>query len=650
MFEGRLSKRLKDHIGNLLGTGLEDLFGQAERRQQVLLAATIGMAVGLPFSVFNMSTDGSFIVGMTELAAVCFLVFPAALLAQRSVGLAFAEGLVLLAGLVIFGTLIAFRGIQGTAQFWGFMFPFLAFFLKGQRRGWLYSCGFALIVATYFAIGPAALPFAYQYTRTYGAHYVVTLICFTVIAAGFNLLRSRFEEKLQARVAERTATAKVYLNQLQYQATHDPLTGLPNRVKLTETIASEIEKASATGQGLVICNLHLERLFELGNVLGIAGADALVLQIAEHLGRIAEGEGYLSRTRRDEFVILYRIDRPTVSPDELQRFIAEREFSIQVQGYAIHIEFTLGLSISPAHSNDPELLLKKAEQAMLQARKNEQRWSIYDEKQEEVFVRHHLLFGKMQEGLRLRQFQVHFQPQVDLATGVVIGAEALTRWADPIEGMISPVVFIPVAEESGLIQPLTNWLVRVCMSESARWKELGLDLDISINLSAISLVDPNLIDFLRNTAAEAGLAPEKINLEITESCFIKSPERSLEVMRRLREAGFRLSIDDFGTGFSSLSYLKNMPINELKIDQSFVRKLLESPGDQSIVISTIDLAHNFGLSVVAEGIEDEPTATWLREHHCDIGQGYTFARPIPAAEMVLFAQSRQAGRAAVESN
>ena len=206
--------------------------------------------------------------------------------------------------------------------------------------------------------------------------------------------------------------------------------------------------------------------------------------------------------------------------------------------------------------------------------------------------------------------------------------------------MIGPMVFIPVAEESGLIRPLTNWVVGECMRECARWHAAGLQLDVSINLSAMNLMDPELMGVLQASLAETGLAPKRVNLEITESCFMASPKRAMDGIQSIHEAGFKLSIDDFGTGYSSLSYLKNLPIDELKIDQSFVRKLLQTPGDQAIVESTIALAHNFGLQVVAEGIEDDATAQWLLAHQCDIGQGYTYAKPMPAAQFIAFATAR----------
>lgn len=634
---------LRRTLADLFGLGLKDFVGVGERVGHVRATATIGIAVGLPFSLFNILTPGLLPLGLTEFAAVAFLLVPAAALAVMSVFVAVAETLILLSGVVIFGALVVFGGVEGTGLFWVFAFPFMAFFLKGQMRGWWISLGFLLLVASYLLLPGSRPDFAYRYTADYATHFTLSLFFYTLVASAFNLLRSRFEQKLQARVLEKTAAAKAYLGQLEFLATHDTLTGLPNRVGLMDILGGEIAEATAAGQGLVICNLRLERLFELGNVLGLPGADNIVRHVAERLEQAAFGKALLARTRRDEFVMIYRLENDYASPEELLSLIGERHFSVQEQGYSLHAELTLGLSICPAHSTDPQLLLKKAEQAMLQARKSDRGWSVYDEALDLVFVRHHLLFGKLREALQMLHLEVHYQPQVNLASGRVIGAEALTRWNDPAEGPIEPTVFIPVAEESGLIRPLTDWVVRVAMFECARWQTLGLDLDVSINLSARSLLDPQLLDSLMDAASDACLPHRRVNLEITESCFMTSPERALEVMRRISAAGFRLSIDDFGTGFSSLSYLKNMPVDEIKIDQSFVLTLLESQGDQAIVSSTTDLAHSFGLSVVAEGIEDEATAGWLRAHACDIGQGYRFARAMPANDFVCFAQARQAG-------
>lgn len=629
---------------DILGLRLKDQIAVEERVRHVGATAWIALVVGASFALFNLLTKGMLALGLVELGAVLLCLLPAVWLSNQPQQVALAEALMLIAAVVILGALIVFGGVSGTGVLWVFTAPFVAFFLAGQRRGWWYSLGFIAATAVYLGWVAPQLSFAYPYSREFAIHFVLALCFYTLTAAAFNQLRTRFEEQLQQRVEEKTAHSKALLEQLQFLATHDTLTSLPNKVLLLDLLKDEMQAAAQEARGLLVCNLHLERFFELCNVLGNEGSDKLVRHIAEHLELLAKGNGTLARTGRDEFVIVYRLSETALAPRVLQQFVDERQFSVREQGYTLYIEFTLGLAIFPLHADSPQRLLDKAEQAMLQARKSGQPWNVYDAEQEQVFVRHHLLFGKLREALIKQHLRVHYQPQIDLRTGRVLGAEALTRWMDPDSGMIPPSVFIPVAEESGLIRQLTNWLVDECMRDCAAWRRQGLDLHVSINLSALNLLDPALMGVLQAGLAKTGLHAQYVNLEITESCFMASPERAMEVIGRMHDCGFKLSIDDFGTGYSSLSYMKNLPIDELKIDQSFVRNLLNNQGDQAIVSSTIELAHNLQLLVVAEGIENTATADWLCSRGCDIGQGYSFARPEPADALVAMAIRRGTGR------
>ncbi len=629
---------------DVLGLRLRDQIALDERVRHIRATTWIALLAATAASYFNLHTPDMQALGWVELAAVLLLLLPAALLSHKPRFVGVAESLMLLSTVAILGALIVLGGVFSTGVLWVFTAPFMAFFIAGQRKGWWFSAGFVAVIAIYLAWIAPRLPFAYSYTPVYATHFVVALCFYTLTAAAFNQLRTRFEEQLQQRVDEKTADAKALLSEMQYLATHDTVTGLPNRVLLLDMLGSEMREADADGRALLVCVLHLERFFELCNVLGSEGSDKLVRHIASHLGLLAKDKGVLARTGRDEFVIAYRLQQAALNPQSLERFITERQFSIEENGYTLYIEFTLGLAVYPDHAQDAQLLLNKAVQAMMQARIDGQQWNIYDAQQEQVFVRHHLLFGQLREALHKQRLQVHYQPQIDLATGRILGAEALARWNDPIAGMVPPSVFIPVAEESGLIRTLTTWLVGECLRECARWHSQGLDLDISINLSARNLMDPELMVVLQAGLEQTGLQPGRVNLEITESCFMASPERAMEVIQRIHNAGFRLSIDDFGTGYSSLSYMRSLPIDELKIDQSFVRTVLFNPGDQAIVSSTIELAHRLNLSVVAEGIEDQETADWLQARGCDIGQGYHFARPLPPDAFVALAHSMGTGR------
>lgn len=646
----KVTRRIGALLADSLGFRLNYLPGPEERSGHIQVATVIGIAVVFPFALLNIYAYDMVPLGQAEMFAVFFLLGPAAALGRYPALVGLAETLIVLATLVILVALMLFGGVEGTGIFWVYTAPFLFFFLKDQRQGWWYSLLFIGVAALYLRVIGPQLSFAYPYSPVMALHLLFSLGFYTLVAAAFNKMRSSFEQQLQQRVDEKTADAKALLEELQYLATHDSLTGLPNRTTLRDVLDQEIEQARSTGQGLMVCYLRIERLFELTNILGAESGDNLVRQIAHHLRRITEAHGALARTNRDEFVIVHRLQRPTADPGVLGQFIADQQFSTREQGYSLYLEFTQGVAVFPDHSDDANTLLNKAEQALLLARKSGQQWLVFDVKQQEIFVSHHLLFGRLREALFNHHLQVYFQPQVSLVTRRVIGAEALARWFDPVNGPVPPYQFIPVAEESGLIRPLTRWLIGECLRECSRWHRSGLDLDISLNLSAMNLIDPGLRRELQQALAETGVPPARVNLEITESCFMASPERAMEMIHALHGDGFRLSIDDYGTGFASLSYLKNLPINELKIDQSFVRKLLDNSGDQAIIASTIDLAHNFKLLVVAEGVEDETTAHWLHSRGCDIGQGYCFAKPMPVDEFVTFASEHGTGRELPEHN
>lgn len=636
-------RRMGELMIDALGFRLNYQPALEERMSHVRVSVVIGAAVVLQFALLNIYAYDQAPLGLVELCAVFLLLVPAGILVDRPGLVGLAESLIVLATLVILTALLVFGGVEGTGMLWIYTAPFLFFFLKDQRLGWWYSLLFMGITAVYLFVLAPRLPFVYRYSPVASLQLLFSLGFYTLVAAAFNKLRSSFEQQLQLRVDEKTADAKALLEEVQMLATHDALTDLPNRTALLDLLQSGIDRAREQGKGLLVCHLRVERLFELANILGTVSGDHLVCQIAAHLRQMIRRNDTLARTHRDEFVIVYHLETTTADPAALRQFLTEQQFSTREQGYSLYLEFTKGIALYPDHSGDANALLTKAEQALLLARKAGQQWLLYDEKQEATFIRHHLLFGRLREALFNDQLRVHFQPQIDLASGRVVGAEALARWHDPVNGPVPPYEFIPVAEESGLIRRLTRWLIHACVRECAGWRRTGLDMTISLNLSAMNLLDPELRGELRKALAETGMVPRWINLDITESCFMNSPERAMEMIEALHSDGFRLSIDDYGTGFSSLSYLKNLPIDELKIDQNFVRKLLDSPGDQAIVASTIDLAHNFKLAVVAEGVEDETTARWLLDRGCDIGQGYCFAKPMPVDEFLAFVSERGAG-------
>lgn len=635
-----IDRARNSYLGINRAFNVSDKMHVKRRMRQVTAVSLIGAVGGFIFSMSNYFAPQMERLSFVGLVAVVFLLL-ACLIGRRLGFVAIAEDIVILTGFCTLFSLIIFGGIEGIGFFWAFSAPFLAFFLKGQRLGWFYSLAFLVAVSIYF-FSDLFFPYRDDFSPTVAPQFIASLIFYTLIAASINYFRDRVEAQLQKQVSNQAADSHQLLEQLQFLASHDQLTQLPNKMKLIDMMKKQIGEINESEQLLVVCVLKLERMFESSTILGSAGADQLVLKIAEYFERLTEAKGVLAHTNRDEFVITFSADRSTFNQEELHLFFSERQIAIEIQGYCIYCDVTLGLAVYPDHDTDPRILLNKAQQAMLQAHENGQQWLAYDSKQEKAFVRHHLLFGKLRAAQTKRHLHMHFQPQIDLVTGLVIGAEALMRWHDPVEGFIPPCEFIPVAEESGLILPLTNWLVDVCMQECAMWRKQNFDLHMSINLSARNLLDPELINVLQASLRKYHLSATDIMLEITESCFMSSPERAMEVIQRLHEIGFGLSIDDFGTGYCSLSYIKNLPINELKIDQSFVRKLLQNSGDQAIVSSTIDLAHNFELQIVAEGIEDEQTGKWLQARGCDIGQGYFYAKPMASEAFAAFLVTNRA--------
>jgi diguanylate cyclase (GGDEF)-like protein len=631
-------------VDDVLGLSEHTVAGLEERARHVRATATLGAVFGVLFAAFNMLTPGMLALGWVELGVVAVLLLPAGMLSRSLRTVVAAERLLLLAATALAAALIAFGGIEATGLYWVNLLPFIAFFIAGQRQGWGYCVGMMATMALYFTVGQHHLPWGFRYTPVVATQFLLSFTFFTLVAAAFNRARTQFEDRLQRRVEEKTADAVALLNQLEFLATHDSHTGLPNQVQLLRDLDRFIDQATVQEGGLAVCIVRVERLFEFTNVLGAAGGDELVRAIAGELEATCGVRGTLARTRRDEFAIVYPLPVPGLPEQDLAAFIRDHPVVVSVQGYSMFLELSIGVATFPEHAREAPRLLHRAEQAMLQSVRSHRTWSLYSEAQEETFVRHHLLFGRLRDALQHGQLQLYYQPQVELATGRLHAAEALLRWWDPeAAAMVPPATFIPVAEESGLMQPITRWVVTRSLRDCAAWRATGLEIGVSINLSARNLLEPDLLPFLEGSVRHHGLAPGDVCLEITEGCFMDFPERAMAVVRGLHAGGFRLSIDDFGTGYSSLSYLRNLPVAELKIDRTFVLNLLEAQGDQAIVSSTIELAHNLRRTVVAEGIEDPQTADWLRERGCDLGQGYWLARPMPVDEFTAFARRYAAG-------
>ncbi|MCK5622944.1 MAG: EAL domain-containing protein [Alphaproteobacteria bacterium] len=430
-------------------------------------------------------------------------------------------------------------------------------------------------------------------------------------------------------VTERHAQQKL----MEYLALHDTLTGLPNRTLLMDRLDHAISASRRDGKPLALLLLDLDRFKEINDTLGHAVGDSLLAEVGQILSEPLRESDTVARLGGDEFAILL----PSVSSLAQARDIAERVAGVlarpfPVEGITVEVGVSIGVALYPDHGADASELMRGADVAMYVAKRNHMTVSIYDEDKDHHSVRNLSMSGELRQAMDADELVLFYQPQIDVATGKLVGAEALLRWDHPHHGMVSPDEFVSLAEQTGLIRPLTRWVIGKALKQVSQWQERGLDIGLSINLSPRNLHEEGLAKSIGELMEKRGLRPELITLEITEDAIMTDPERALAAIRHLKDCGVRLAIDDFGTGYSSLAYLKALPVDELKIDKSFVMQMADDTNDEVIVRSTIDLAHNLGLSVVAEGVESELHLQTLRGLGCDIGQGFHIGRPLRIEE------------------
>jgi len=430
-------------------------------------------------------------------------------------------------------------------------------------------------------------------------------------------------------VTERHAQQKL----MEYLALHDNLTGLPNRTLLMDRLDHAISASRRDGKPLALLLLDLDRFKEINDTLGHAVGDSLLTEVGQLLSGPLRESDTVARLGGDEFAILL----PSVSGLEHACDIAERVAGVlarpfPVEGITVEVGVSIGVALYPEHGVDASELMRGADVAMYVAKRDHMTVSIYDVDKDHHSVRNLSMSGELRQAMDQDELALFFQPQIDVASGRLVGAEALLRWDHPRHGMVSPDEFVSLAEQTGLIRPLTRWVIGKALKQLSVWQESGLDIGLSVNLSPRNLHEEGFANSISELMKRRGLRPELITLEITEDAIMTDPERALAAIRLLKESGVRLAIDDFGTGYSSLAYLKALPVDELKIDKSFVMHMSDDRNDEVIVRSTIDLAHNLGLSVVAEGIESELHLQTLRDLGCDIGQGFHFGRPLRIEE------------------
>jgi diguanylate cyclase (GGDEF)-like protein len=421
-------------------------------------------------------------------------------------------------------------------------------------------------------------------------------------------------------------------------AFEDTLTGLNNRAAFSAALTRVLESGAAP-VGVAIINLH--RFRRINELLGYGVGDAVLVEIAARLVRGPAVASAVGRLAADEFVAFAPLG---AGPGDLQgwgsRLLARLADPIIVETQPIDISATVGLALAPGDATEVAELLRCADLAMERARRDKRALAVYEPGLQPKARDQLSLLGELQRAVDRNELVLFFQPKIELATGRVSGAEVLLRWQHPTRGLLAPGAFIPFAEQTGFIRQLTRWTLERAVTQCAHWYRDGRPLALAVNVSADDLADLHFDQRVSNALARSGLPPALLTLEVTESGFIEDPERALRMLDSLSLLGVNLSIDDFGTGYSSLSHLARMPVNEVKIDRSFVLGLESDPEFAPVVRSAIDMGHSLGMKVVAEGIENEASAQQLRTLNCDIGQGYLYAKPMPAADLEVWLGTR----------
>jgi diguanylate cyclase (GGDEF)-like protein len=425
----------------------------------------------------------------------------------------------------------------------------------------------------------------------------------------------------------------------------DRLTGLPNRVRFREAVQHAIANRGPRDGGLAIVMLDLDRFKHVNDVLGYAMGDSLLKGVAERLSQhVASSGDLVARLGGDEFAVLLAHSDAHGAVEAAQRIAKSFETPLTLEDQTVDLSAGIGIACWPAHAGDADALLSRAEVAMYAAKRKTTGAQLYDPALDSASMQTLSLLSELRHALAHGELRLYLQPKIALAGSVVMGAEALVRWQHPQRGLIAPIQFIPFAEQTGFIRQITLWMLEEGARQWAALQHGASPLRISVNLSTRDLLDQDFPARLDTVLARHQVPASAFCLEITESAIMDDPQRAEATLNRLSERGFKLSIDDFGTGYSSLAYLKRLPVDELKIDKSFVMGMEDDADDAKIVRSTIDLAHNLGLSVVAEGVEGEATLTQLRELSCDEAQGYHMSKPLPVAEFIAWREgwARQA--------
>jgi diguanylate cyclase (GGDEF)-like protein len=451
------------------------------------------------------------------------------------------------------------------------------------------------------------------------------------------LVKGKLDRELLVRSIQYSIERKRYQEELEHHANYDALTGLPNRNLLHDRLKRAVF-AQRYVRPIAVVFLDLDHFKFINDSLGHTQGDKLLATIAERLHSTVRDGDTVARLGGDEFVLILNDQtKEDVVFRAMQRILGEVSEPMTIGGRELFITCSAGVSIYPQDGDDVETLLKNADAAMYRAKeRGRNNFQFYTSEMNALVNERLALEHNLRRALERNELLLHYQPKVALATGAIVGAEALVRWQHPEWGLVPPERFIPIAEETGLIVSIGDWILRTACEQNRAWQDAGLaPITVSVNVSARQFRQNSLVETVTHTLSETSLSPEHLEIELTESMVMHHAESAVAILQRLKALGVRLSLDDFGTGYSSLSYLSRLPIDTLKIDQSFVRHIgdLDQRDDGILAQAIISLAHSLKLGVIAEGVETETQLTFLTAKRCDEVQGYYFSKPVPADEL-----------------
>jgi diguanylate cyclase len=449
-------------------------------------------------------------------------------------------------------------------------------------------------------------------------------------------------DHMRAGIAERERRILT----LSYQ---DPLTGLGNRSKFAEDLALAIGRAQGRAEIVSILVMDLDRFKYVNDTLGHGVGDHVLAEVAVRLEHIVPAGTSIARLGGDEFaILLHRAPEHSVLATS-EAIISALETPIYYDDQALDVRTSIGIAHYPHHGQDAQALMRSADIAMYVAKRTGNCFAVYNQRYDTTQQEHLSLLGELRRAVESNELRLYYQPKVSLRSSTVSSVEALLRWQRPRRGMVSPGLFIPFAEHTGYIKVLTRWVLAEAIRQCGVWNHAGLPLQISVNISARDLANHDLPSLIAQLLSEHQVPPSLLCLEITESGFMQDPAHAQEVLDRLSEMGLQLAIDDYGTGYSSLSYIMRLPVQELKIDRSFISSMVGSANISTIVRSTIELGHNLGMKVVAEGVEDGKGWDLLRSLGCDDAQGFYMSPPLPAEQLLDWVKALRLGKFVVSS-